>query len=92
MQNEVTVLKFQLWKRNVTHNPVLIPALLMSSVRAESIMCTRTHTHTHTHIYDYFRFFSFIGNYKVFPVLYRRSLLVIYFMYVNGSVFMLTLN
>ena len=91
MQNEVTVLKFQLWKRNVTHNPVLIPALLMSSMRAESVMCVRTHTHTHTYmiISD---FFSLRGNYKVFPVLYRRSLLVIYFIYVNGSVFMLTLN
>ena len=86
MQNEITVLKFHLWKRNVTHNPVLIPALLMSSMHAESIMCT------HTHIYYFFRFFSLIVYYKVFPVLYRRSLLVIYFIYVNGSEFMLILN
>lgn len=40
----------------------------------------------------FFSFFSLIGYYKVFPVLYRRSLLVIYFIYVNGSEFMLTLN
>lgn len=41
MQNEITVLKFQLWKRNVTRNPVLIPALLMSSMYAEHLLRTQ---------------------------------------------------
>lgn len=41
MQNEITVLKFQLWKRNVAHNPVLIPALLMSSMHAEHLLRTQ---------------------------------------------------
>ena len=62
------------------------------SLQADSLQLNQLCTHTHTHTHDFFRFFSLIGYYKVFPVLYRRSLLVIYFIYITGSVFMLTLS
>ena len=39
-----------------------------------------THIYTYTYIYSFLDYFPTIGNYRVeFPVLYRRSLLVIYF-------------
>ena len=46
-----------------------------------------THTHMYTHIF-FFRFFSLIDYYKImsiFPVLYRRSLLVIYVKYSSSN-------
>ena len=62
------------------------------SLQVDSLQLNQLCTHTHTRTPDFFRFFSLIGCYKVFPVLYRRSLLVIYFIYINGRVFMLTLS
>ena len=77
------------WKIPWTEEPGRLQS--MGSQKSQAWLTKHTHTHTHVCVCIlFFRLFSLIGYYKIFPVLHRKSSSFIYC--IHSSVYLLMPN